>query len=153
MANYAADADVTNVLGTLGGRLPSWVVVGSYLSIAHAQVVDRLANVYPSGSPAFVGDGLTVVKYAEARIAAAEILEAIRVNLPDLGDAPDRLRAAAWASLDDGVVGYPPGSTDVPDGDGGVVTASSGPRVSSFTPLSAFPDPYEAARDAGVRFQ
>ena len=61
------------------------------------------AKVYPDGLPRFAGDGLTVVRYAEAKLAAAEVLDAIRVNLPDLGDAPDQLRASALGSLRDGV--------------------------------------------------
>jgi len=152
---YATDADVRNVLGQVGNRLPSWVVVSKYVAIAHATVVDRLAKVYPDGIPPFAGDAVDVVAFAEAKLAAAEILEAIRVNLPDLGDAPDRLRASAFSSMDDGVVGYPIGSVDVP-GDGTTTpgtVSSPGPRLSSFTPLSAFPDPYEPARDPAARFQ
>lgn len=152
---FAADQDVRNVLGTVGNRLPAWIVIARYLSIAHATVVDRLARAYPNGIPTFEGDAADVVSFAEAKLAAAEILEAIRVNLPDLGDAPDRLRDSAFSSIDDGVVGYPIGSSDVPGGDPAAPAATStpGPRVSSFTPLSAFPDPYEPARDPAIRFQ
>lgn len=149
---YADEQDVRNALGTLAARLPSFVSLASNLSVAHAQVVDRLGQVYPNGIPTWAGDALDVVRFVEAKIAAAETLEQIRMNLPDLGDQPDRLRASAWASIDDGVVGYPPGSSDAGSGGGTPSTSVPGPRMSSFTPLSAFSDPYAAARDTS-RFQ
>jgi hypothetical protein len=148
---YANETQVTNLLGTLGNRLPAWVSIPSYLAIAHATVLDELANVYPGGIPVFEGPALDVVSWAEAKLATAEILDAIRVNLPtDAHDAADTLRASALAALSDGVVGYPAGSLDGVDVDTdpstpGVVT-TVGPRVSSFTSLSAFPDPYADAR-------
>lgn len=146
---YSADTDVVDQLGTLGTRLPGWVVVSTFRNIAHATITDRLGREYPDGIPLFSGASADVVRYAEAKLAAAEILEAIRVNLPDLGDAPDRLRASVEETLTGGIVGYPPGSAAVDvDGDPGTpgVAAVAGPRVSSFTPLSAFPDPYAPAR-------
>lgn len=151
---YASDADVLNALGTLGkgDRLPDWVDVASFRGIAHADVLDRLSRIYPDGVPVFVGPGLDVVRYAEAKLAAAEILEAIRVNLPDLGEAPDRLRSSAYAPLSDGVPGYPPGST-TPGGEEDPRPVNTGPRVSSFTGVSAFPDPYAAVRGYGGRFE
>lgn len=158
-APYAAPADVTNVLGSIGSRLPAWVDVATFLSTAHAEVVDRLSRVYREEIPAFEGDAATIVRYVEARVAAAAILDAIRVNLPDLGDAPTELRASAYASIEDGVVGYPADATVTPgvdDGAGGTtpaVVTVPGPRVSSFTPLSAFPDPYADARDPSVSWQ
>lgn len=150
---YADDQDVKNALGALRDRLPSWVIVTDFRNMAHAEIVDRLGGAYPDGIPTFAGPGLDVVRYAEAKLAAAEILEAIRVNLPDLGDAPDRLRTSAFSAVDRGVTGYPAGSTDTdPGGTGTPTTSSSSPRVSSFTPLSAFPDPYEVGR-YGARFE
>lgn len=142
---YATDPDVVSMLGTIGNRLPSWVTVATFRDLANAELVDRLAAVYPHGIPTFTGTGLEAVRWAEAKLAAAEILDAVRVNLPDLGDAPDRLRASVDRTLDGGIVGYPPGSTDVEGGTPGEI-ASPTPRVSSYTPLSAFPDPYDAAR-------
>lgn len=150
---YATATDARNALGTLRDRLPSWVEVEAFVVMAHATVVDRLARPYPNGIPTFDGVGLHAVRYAEAKIAAAEILEAIRVNLPDLGDAPERMRAAAYETLDDGVVGFPPGSSDDPGTPTpGASTSTPGPRVSSFTQLSAFPDPYGEAR-SDARFE
>lgn len=154
MATYAADQDVTDVLGVLAGRLPAFVSIPRSINVAHATVLDVLAQVYPTSIPTFTGDGLDVVRYAEAKLAAAEILEQIRINLPDLGDAPDRLVKSAMSALVDGVVGYPIGSVDseTPGGGGGTTTTVPGPRMSSFTPVSAFPDPYDAARLNGGRF-
>lgn len=149
---YSLDGDVTNALGTIGNRLPSWVTVETFRNMANAEILDRLARVYPDGIPTFEGPALEVVKYAEAKLAAAEILEAIRVNLPDLGDAPDRLRTSAYDAIGDGVVGYPPGSADTGSTSTPGQTSTPGPRVSSFTPLSAFPDPYGLGR-TGARFE
>lgn len=152
---FSTDEDVRNVLGTLRDRLPAWVDVREYRSIAHGLLIDRLAVPYSDGIPTFTGAGLTLVRLAEAKLAAAEILEALRVNLPDIGDAPDRLRSSAYVAVDNGVPGYPPGSSDVDDGDPDTpsVPANTGPRVSSFTPLSAVADPYAEARDPLGRFQ
>lgn len=164
--SYADEHDLTNALGTLGGRLPEWVELSTFLAVAHAEAVERLAAAYPNGIPRFTGVGFDVVRFAEAKLAAADLLDAIRVNLPELGDAPDRLRDAAYRSLDGGVAGYPAGSTSVDDDGDPDTPATShtpGPLVSSFTALSAFPDPYEAARldpvldapfsDRPIRFQ
>lgn len=154
---YASSTDVIRLLGTIGSRLPSWVNVDEFLAAAHAETADRLGRVYPDGDlPGFAGTGLAVVALAEAKIAAAEILEGIRVNLPDLGEAPDRLRASAHETLSRAIPGYPPGGDELDDdGDPGtpprIIPPS--PRVSSFTPLSAFPDPYAAARDSSRRFE
>lgn len=166
---YADVPDVRNVLGTIATRLPAWLdddKIGEFLSIAHAEILSRLWEVYPATIPTFTGPGADVLRYAEAKLAGAEILEALRVNLPDLGEAPDRLRESVERTLAGGVVGYPPGSVDVDDdGDPDTpgVSSTPGPRVSSFTPLSAFPDPYAAARldpyadrdlvDYPIRFQ
>lgn len=146
---YATGADAVTLLGNIGQRLPTSIDPDQHVSVAHAEVVDRLGRVYPDGPPVFEGDGLLVVRWAEAKVAAASILDAVRVQFPDMvGELPGELRAAAWASLDDGVVGYPPGSADVPDGvPGGEVYTPAGPMVSSFTPASNFVDPYDALRD------
>lgn len=150
--SYSTDDQVRNRLGPIGNRLPTWVDLPEFRATAYADVVDRLARVYPDRIPTFEGAGLTLVASAEAKLATAEILEALRVNLPDLGDAPERLKVSAYAALDDGVVGYPAGSSDAGGSTPGQV-ANPGPRVSSFTPLSAVADPYAEARDPDVRFQ
>lgn len=156
LAPFAADQDVRNVLGTIGNRLPAWVVISEFVDAAHATVLDRLSSTYPTSIPTFGGSGALVVRYAEAKLAAADILDAIRVNLPaETHDVPEQLRASALAVLSDGVVGYPAGSADV-DTDGDPATpgtpGAAGPRVSSFTSASAFPDPYEALRGDGIRY-
>jgi hypothetical protein len=155
-APYSGDEDVRNALGNVRDRLPSWVVLEEFRELAHAMVLDRLAKVYPTQIPTFEGPGLVVVRFAEAKLAAAQILEAVRVNLPDLGEAPEQLRADAFAALDDGVIGYPVGSDSAVDDDDDPSTpsipVSSTPRVSSYTPLSAFPDPYAEAR-YGERYE
>lgn len=148
---YASPDDVRDVLGSLRDRLPAWVDLDRFLGIAHAELIDRLSVTYPDGVPTFVGAGGEIVRYAEAKIAAAEVLEAIRVNLPDLGDGPARLRESAETTIRDGVAGYPAG-VSTPGGDADPRPVNTGPRASSFTPLSAFPDPYEAGR-VGIRFE
>lgn len=144
---YATDGNVNTILGSLAGRLPATLApVSEFLALAHTTVLDVLTDVYPAGVPEFASEGLLAVTWAEAKLAAAEILGAVRVNLPDLGDAPDRLRREAMATLSGGVVGYPAGSGSDPDNP----TVTAGPRVSSFTQASAFPDPYEALRGRGI---
>lgn len=152
---YSTDDAVKNLLGPIATKLPAWVIVTDYRTTAYAETLDVLAGVYGNAIPAFTGAGLAVVALAESRFAAAGILESIRVLTGDDTDAPARLRAEARSSLVDGVPGYPVGAAgtdtdgnpDTPD-----VYGTPSPRVSSFTPLSAFPDPYAAARD-GSRFQ
>lgn len=148
MANYAVDANVNTILGNLAGRLPAGLSpISEFLGLAHATVIDELSEVYPNGIPAFAGEGLLAVKWAEAKLAAAEVLSAVRVNLPaQLVDAPSRLKAEALATLRDGIVGYPAGS----GGDPAHPTAAPAPRVSSFTQASAFVDPYDSLRDLGL---
>lgn len=149
---YASDDDVRHLLGTLRTRLPDWVVISEYLEVAHGLAVGVLAKVYPGGVPDFTGDAATVVRWAEAKIAAGEILSAIRVNLdPEAREVPDQMRAEAYETLGGPIVGFPVGGEEVdddgdPDTPGIIVNPS--PRVSSFTPMSAFPDPYDAARVA-----
>lgn len=147
---YATDGNVNTILGNLAGRLPATLApLATFRDLAHATLTDALTEVYPNGIPEFAGVGLEALTWAEAKLAAAEILGAVRVNLPDLGDAPERLRREAMATVAGGVVGYPPGSSSDPANPGGVVT-TPGPRVSSFTPASAFPDPYDELRGLGI---
>lgn len=145
---YATEANVTPLLGQLAGRLPGWVNVEEYLEIANAEVVEALGDVYPDNLPAFAGPGLAVVKLAEAKLATAAILSALRVNLPkEAQDVPEAMRAEALATLSNAVVGYPVGGVDVP-GSPTPRKVGNSPRHSSFTPMSAFADPYAAARVA-----
>jgi len=157
VTTYATDPDVLNFLGQIRNRLPEWIGTAElrapFLEIAHSEVVDSLAAAYPQGVPSFTGAGRDVVRYAEAKLAAAQILDAVRVNLStDQLDAPDRLRSSAFLSLEGGVAGYLPDTeqTPTPGGGGtggGTTTTGPRPRVSSYTSLSAFPDPYEGVRD------
>lgn len=143
---YASEANVVTILGKLGPRLPAEIVVADHLAMAHATLTDRLARVYPRGLPEFADLGLDAVKWAEAKLAASTVLEAVRVSFPEMGNLPRQLRDDAFAAVDDGVVGYPPGSIDTP-GSADTGTYAPGPRVSSATPVSAFVDPYDALRD------
>lgn len=147
---YATEGDVVTILGPIGNRLPSWVDVVEFLGMAHAQMIDELAKVYPEEIPTFASNGLAAVRWAEAKLAAAEILDAIRVNLgDDESTTAAELRASAVATVSDGVAGYRYGTVAI---EGTEETATARPLVSSETSLSAFPDPYEAAREDGVRF-
>lgn len=149
---YSSDNDVKALLGTLAQRLPEFVDIDIYRQMSRATITDKLALIYPDAIPVFSGVGLEAVKWIEARYAAADILDAIRVNVDSVGDAPERLRALADRAMEGGIVGYPPGSTTVDDGDGTQIPVSRNPRVSSFTPVSAFPDPYDAARGQGLEY-
>lgn len=149
---YASAPDVVKLLGSIGTRLPDWLNLEDYIDVAHGLTLDALSSSYPAKIPAFEGPGLEVVKWAEAKLAAAEALSAIRINLPESArEVPDEMRAEAYATLGRAVVGYPLDSEAV-DVDGNPATPSvvvtTAPRISSFTPMSAFGDPYEAARKA-----
>jgi hypothetical protein len=149
---YSTDDDVENVLGQLKNKLPAFIDVDKARQMAYAELVDRLALTYSNGVPQFAGLGLESVRWAEAKLAAADILDAIRVNIDTVGDAPERLRAAVDRALEGGIVGYPPGSTTVDDGEGNPTAVVRSPLVSSFTPVSAFPDPYELVRGDGTDY-
>lgn len=151
-ARYAADDDVRTALGKYGQRLPTDLDLAGVGAMAHAELLDALAAVYPNGLPTFADDALEVVRWAEAKLAAAEVLSLLRVNYADLGDAPELMRSDALGRVRDGVIGYPPGSTSSDGGTGAPVAVSPGPRLTSFTPASAFPDPYDELRDAGIRY-
>lgn len=149
-ARYASDADVRLALGKLGNRLPAEVNIAAFGSMAHADLLGKLADVYPAGLPDFTssGDAVEAVRWAEARLAAAEILDVLRAAYPDVGETPSKLRESVASTLDGGIVGFPPGSTAVDDGSGGsVVATSSAPLASSNAPSSLFIDPYEDLRD------
>lgn len=149
-SRYSSDADVRLALGKFGNRLPTEVDVAAHGSMAHADVVDALSAAYPSGIPSFGGVGLEVVRWAEAKVAAASILAIVHASFPELADAPARMRADALATLSNGVAGYPAGSVTDPDDPTSPTPYAPSPRVSSFTPVSAFPDPYEDVRGLGI---
>lgn len=151
---YADDASVRQLLGPIGNKLPTWVDVEQQLGIAHATAVEALGKAYAGRIPTFAGDALVVLRWAEAKLAAAQILDAIRVLFPDQSTAADDLRAAAYRDLDGGLIGYPVGTgADLEADDDSVRLAGAGPRVSSFTPLSVFDDPYGPARDSRIDWQ
>lgn len=136
---------------TLGTRLPSSVDVPAHLGMAHARILDRLRHVYGNGNggtlPVFAGDGLEVIRWAEAKLAASSILSTLLVSLPEASrEAVVQLRAEAFGDLDGGVPGYAPGATPVdPDG----VPSDDGTRP-SYAPSadlaagSLWPSPYDA---------
>lgn len=148
---YCTDEDVDQILGMLKNKLPSFVDRDKARQMAHAELVDRLGMMYPK-LPLWAGAGLEAVRWAEAKLAGADILDSIRINLDTVGDAPERLRAAVERTLANGIVGYPPGSETVDDGDGNPVPVVRSPLVSSYTPVSAFPDPYADVRDMGLEY-
>lgn len=145
---YCTDDDVNQILGTLKNKLPAFVALDKARQMAHAELLDRLGAMYPK-MPEWAGPGLEAVKWAEAKLTGADILDSIRINIDTVGDAPERLRAAVERTLVNGIVGYPIGSEVVDDGDGNPHTVIRSPLVSSFTPFSAFPDPYADVRDIG----
>lgn len=148
-ARYASDGDIRLALGKLGNRLPAEIDVAVFGSMAHADLLGRLADTYPAGVPAFASspDAVEAVRWAEARLAAAMILDVLRAAF-DVGDTPGKLRESVRDTLDGGIVGFPPGSTEVSDGAGGLLVVSgSVPLASSNAPNSLFVDPYEDLRD------
>lgn len=148
MAPYSSDPDVRLLLGKIGGRLPAEVDVATFRSIAHADVLDRLGDAYGGTVPTLNAgsDALEAARWAEAKVAAAEILETLRASLPDLGEAPEQLRTSAYATLSRGLPGLLPGGGTTTGPDGSPVATSPRPQVSSFTPVSLFEDPYDALR-------
>jgi hypothetical protein len=139
---YASVPDVVVVLGKIGPRIETagTVNLGSHLSIAHTEALDRLHVAYGRTLPVWAGDGLESVRWAEAKLAAAAVLDILRASLDTAAEIPERLRRSAWAVLDGGVPGYPVG--DPPGGTGGAVVVEGVPLHSSTMPLSNFADPY-----------
>lgn len=143
---YATVPDVVLALGALGPRVeatPS-VDLASHLSMAHAEVLDRLADAYGTRTlPVFTGDAMEAARWAEARIAAANVLDILRASLTDVSDVPERLRRSAWATIDGGLPGFRPGDPDPGSTPPPKFPEDIGvPRVSSCAPGSNFPDPY-----------
>jgi hypothetical protein len=142
---WTSPADVVFVLGKLGPRVQANtdIDLDAFVSAAHAEALDRLADAYGTRTlPAFAGDALTVLRWAEAQLAAADVLDMLRATLgDDQAEVPERLRRSAWAKLDGGVPGFRPGDPAPADGVT-YPTWTSSPAHSSSTPVSNFPDPY-----------
>lgn len=147
MPTYASEPDVRAILGKLGSRLPADVDPATHLDMAHASITDRLRDVYGTGPddvPDFAGDGLEVVRWAEAKLAAASVMSTLLLSLPAADrEAVTMLRAEAYGDLSRGIPGYPVGGVD-PDGAGPASSYPPGPSVSSgVSGSSLFPDPYD----------
>lgn len=145
---YASDADVVTVLGPLGARVQAAAGINleAAVSAAHAEALDRLLVAYGTLPPRFTGDAGNAVRWAEAQLAGADVLDILRAAMTDVSDIPERLRRSAWAKLDGGLPGFTPGDptpTDPPTDPPFTPAPDAGvPRVSSAAPLSNFPDPY-----------
>jgi hypothetical protein len=142
---WATDVEVKTTLGKIGSRVEAaGIDIDAHISRAHSQAVDRLVKVYATRTlPAFTGDALEAAKWAEAQLAAANILDILRASLDSVSDLPERLRASAWETLDAGLPGFRPGDP-TPGADDPPFppeTAGSSGRHSAAA-ASAFPDPY-----------
>lgn len=143
LTEWANIADVYSTLGKLGPKVKEAADNGrfeaeAHLSAARAEAFTRLEHVYGVGgvpSPEAESPALEVVRWAVARIAAANILDILRASLPDVSELPERLRRTAWASLDGALPGFPPGGGPNTPGTTNTPWASSGG-------VSQFPDPY-----------
>jgi hypothetical protein len=138
-APYADPDDVRLALGPLGGRLPVGFDVDRHLRRAHAEVLDELGTVYRAGVPTFTGDGAEAARFAEANVAAANILDALRAHLGDVSQLATDLRAAAARTVTGGVPGFPvDAGPTVP----GTTSRPAVPQVSHVARVSVFGDPY-----------
>lgn len=142
---YATDPDIVAVLGKIGPRLPAEIAVATFGAIAHAETVDRLGEVYGDNVPAFTGNALEAVRWAEAKLAAAEILEALRASLPDVGETPVRLRQSAERTLSSTIPGAPAGGGTATDASGAAVAYGPTPLARNNAPGSLIVDPYSEA--------
>ena len=141
VAPYAAPADALLTLGPVGTRtLPAGIDVDAHVAMAHAQVMERLAEVYPNGLPTFTGVGREVVRWAEARLAGASLLDALRAHLGgDTTATATDLRVSALATLEGTIPGYPAGSGPT---EPGATPRPSLPRHTSTMVGSIVADPY-----------
>lgn len=139
---YTTDADVKLVLGKIatGARLDqAGIDVAAMIPAAHVEVLDKLTEVYGPTLPDVTGDALETVRWAEARICAANILDILRASLDTVSDIPERLRRSAWDTLGRGLPGLRPGD---PAGPEPLPTWTAQPAHSSSTPVSNWPNPY-----------
>lgn len=140
---WAGEEDVFDTLGKVGPKVKAATEAGRFdtaaqLAAAHVEAYTRLEGVYGVGRvPAPVADsvGHEVLRWAVARLAAANILDILRASLPDVSELPERLRRTAYATLDSPVPGFPPG------GNPGTPAAWGAP-FSTAGGVSQFPDPY-----------
>lgn len=140
MATYANADDVRLALGPLGNRLGPDVDVDAHLAMAHAEVLDKLADAYPGELPTFEGAGLDTLRWAEARLAAAAILDVLHAATNTDSAVAATLRTTAYDTLTRGVPGYRPGSASGP---GAPVPGPSLPVTSLRSRVSVFPSPYD----------
>lgn len=140
---YSGDDDVRHLLGRIGTRLPGYITISSFRSAAYAQIGEALGAIYPTVPQFTKPTAVAALKWAEAKLAAADILDVLAADLTDdVRELPERWRAQVAETLAGGVVGYPPGSTD-PDGEEISPTYPSTPSVSHRVAGSLLPDPYD----------
>lgn len=136
---YASDEQVRVVLGGLADRLPATISLEQRRAMAHAEVLERLVGTYGTlPSAQWRPEALLAVQWAEAKIAAADILDIIRATRSDDSAVADKLRASAYATLGRALPGQPiadDGSTTPPVAPLPYVPRSTGGA-------SVFADPY-----------
>lgn len=142
LPEWSSEQDVYDTLGKLGPKVKDAADggrfdTGAQLEAARAEAVTRLEVLYGVGGVPNPeeGAGFEVIRWAVARLAAANVLDILRASLPDVSELPERLRRTAWATLGDGIPGFPPGGG--PDTPGRRTTP-----LGSAGGVSQFPDPY-----------
>lgn len=144
LPEWATVEDVYDTLGKMGPKVKDADDAGrfdtaSQLQAARAEAYNRLERVYGPGrvpDPGAGTAGLEVIRWAVARLAAANTLDILRAALPDVSELPERLRRSAWDALGAGLPGFPPG--------GGPGNPTSNAPWASSGGVSLFPDPYAA---------
>ncbi len=143
---YSDDGDARTAIGPLGSRLPAGLDLASHRAMAYAEIRGRLADLYPQGVPTFTSEGLSALRWAEAKLAAASVLEVLRASSADVGDVPSALRRSVEETLSGGIVGSPAGSPPAADADPATPLVYTGPVWSGQERVmrvrSVFVDPY-----------
>lgn len=140
---YSSDDDVAHLLGRVGSRLPDYVRIPTFRAAAYAQMGEALGAIYPTVPEFTKPAAVAALRWAEAKLAAADILDVLAADLSDdVRELPERWRAQVAETLAGGVVGYPPGST-APDGEEVSPTYPATPSVSHRTPGMLTPNPYD----------
>ncbi len=143
---YSDDADVRVALGSLGKVLPTGFDLPAHRGMAFAELQGRLADLYPSGLPAFTIAGTAALRWAEAKLTAASVLEVLRASSADVGDVPAALRRSVEETLSGGIVGSPAGTAPAVDADPATPVVYTGPVWSGQERVvrvrSVFADPY-----------
>ncbi len=143
---YSDDGDVRVALGPLGTRLPAQIDLPSHRAMAFAEIQGRLADLYPNGFPAFTIAGTAALRWAEAKLTAASVLEVLRASSADVGDVPAALRRSVEETLSGGIVGSPAGTAPAVDSDPATPVVDTGPVWSGQERVvrvrSVFADPY-----------